>query len=392
MDSATLHNDSGEFRLQTRNEKAVRLCCKPTMTRRTAPIRVFTPSDADAMNTNAQNLTVKEIVARLPEDQFHVTMLCDGNTPDPRLSARSNTRLVAWTKHGNTLRLARHCLFPPPDIYFFPRTGPLDRIFFDLRKFLGLRTALITYIVMAMNANTGRGMIGRSIVEGDMVFGNSQYVSETIRQMFGVTASPIYDGIDRRCYFPPTERPEGTAPVVLYAGSFQTRKRVEIVIQQAARLPDLQFRLAGKGETEKQCRDLAQQLGCRNVAFLGHLTSEDLGHEMRKADVFFFPSVLEGNPQVLLQASACGLACIAMGVYRSDYVVNGKTGFVVRSDAELAESLDRLAGDAALRRSFAAAAIGHANQFDWEKIAVQWASVFEEGVARRQRYSQQRVS
>jgi glycosyltransferase involved in cell wall biosynthesis len=113
---------------------------------------------------------------------------------------------------------------------------------------------------------------------------------------------------------------------------------------------------------------------------------------MRQADIFFFPSVLEGNPQVLLQASACGLACIAMDVYRSDYVVNGRTGFLVGSDAELAESLDRLVGDAALRRSFAAAAIGHANLFDWEKIAAQWASVFQEGVARRQRYSQQRVS
>src|SRR5271165_6490236 len=147
------------------------------MTRRIAPIRVFTPSDADAMNTNAQNLTVKEIVARLPEDQFHVTMLCDGKAADPRLSARSNTRLVQWKKHGNTLRLLRHCLFPPPDIYFFPRTGPLDRIFFDLRKRVGLRTALVTYIVMAMNKVTGSGLIGRSILEGEAVFANSRYVA-----------------------------------------------------------------------------------------------------------------------------------------------------------------------------------------------------------------------
>ncbi len=362
------------------------------MARRSAPITVFTPSDAAADNTNAQNLTVKEIVARLPEDQFHVTMLCDGDSPDMRLKARRNTRLVRWTRRGNTLRLLRHCVLPAPDIYFFPRTGPLDRIFFDLRKRMALKTALITYIVMAMDAVTGRGMIGRSIVEGDMVFANSKYVSETIRQMFGVVAPPIYDGIDRRRYFPPPQRTADVAPVVLYAGSFQARKRVELVIQQAARLPGLQFRLAGKGETEKQCRDLVQQLGCRNVSFLGHLTSELLGQEMRKADIFLFPSVLEGNPQVLLQASACGLASIAMDVYRSDYVVHGKTGFLVQSDAELAESLDRLATDASLRQSFAAAAVRHTNQFDWDEIAAQWASVFQEAVSRRQPYFQQRVS
>jgi glycosyltransferase involved in cell wall biosynthesis len=356
------------------------------------PITIFTPSDGSADNTNAQNLTVKEVVARLPEDQFHVTMFCDGEVPDPRLHARKNTRLTGWTKRGNTARLLRHCLFPPPDIYFFPRTGPLDRIFFDLRKRIGLKTVLITYIVMAMDALTGSGMIGRSIREGDMVFGNSKHVVDTIRQMFGVEASPVYDGVDRRYFFPPRELRANAAPVVLYAGSWQARKRVEFVIQQAARLPGLRFRLAGRGETEKSCRDLVQRLGCNNVSFLGHLSPENLGEEMRQADVFFFPSIQEGNPQVLLQASACGLACIAMDLYRSDYVLNGKTGFLAGSDAELSEGLNRLAGDVALRRSFAEAAVHHASQFDWDSIARRWAEVFQEVVARRDFSDRQKAS
>jgi len=366
------------------------------------PITIFTPSDASAGNTNAQNLTVKEIVARLPEEQFHVTMLCDGDAPDPRLSARKNTRLVGWMKHGNTVRLLGRCLVPPPDIYFFPRIGPLDRIFLDVRKRMGLRTALITYIVMAMDEVTSRGLVGRSVMEGDRVLGNSKYVVETIRRVFGVEASPIYDGIDRRYYFPAKgqdraedkeEQPtENSAPVVLYAGSLQPRKRVELLIREAARLPAVQFRVAGKGETEKQCRELAQQLGCRNVSFLGHLSSEKLGEEMRRADIFFFPSILEGNPQVLLQASACGLACVAMELYRSDYVVDGSTGFLARSDAELSNSLNRLAGDALLRRSFGAAAVRHVSQFDWDVIARQWAEVFQEAVAKRQLYRQPKAS
>ena len=356
------------------------------------PITIFTPSDAGVGNTNAQNLTVKEVVARLSEDRFHVTMLCDGDGPDPRLSARKNTRLVPWTKRGNTLRLLRHCLLPPPDIYFFPRTGPLDRAFFELRKRMGLRTSVITYIVMAMNEMTGRGLIGRSVIEGDMIFGNSKHVVKTIHQMFGVGATPIYDGIDRRYYFASPECAANAAPVVLYAGSLQPRKRVELVIREAARLPGSQFRIAGKGETEIDCRDLAKQLGCGNVSFLGHLSSEKLGEEMRKADIFFFPSILEGNPQVLLQASACGLPCIAMDLYHSDYVVNGKTGFLVAADSDLSQRLDLLANDSVLRRSFSDAAVRHASQFDWDDIAQQWAAVFQEAVAKRRLYHQPRAS
>jgi glycosyltransferase involved in cell wall biosynthesis len=364
-----------------------------TMTRIQArPITIFTPSDANAHNTNAQSLTVKEVVARLPEDRFHVTMLCEGGDPDPRLAQRRNTRLVPWTKHGNTLRLLRHCLFPVPDIYFFPRTGPLDRVFLNLRKRMRLSTALITYIVMTMDERTCSEMIARSIVEGDMIFGNSIHVAETVHQMFGVKATPIYDGIDRRYYFPRKEPVVNANPVVLYAGSMQARKRVELIIQQAARLPQLLFRLAGKGETEKACRDMAQQLGCRNVSFLGHLSSERLGEEMRHADIFFFPSIIEGNPQVLLQAAACGLPSVAMNLYHSDYVVHGQTGFVVQSDAELFASLERLAGDAELRRSFSGAAAGHARQFDWDDIAGQWATVFEQALQNRRPYSRQKAS
>jgi L-malate glycosyltransferase len=352
------------------------------------PIKVFTPSYADAANTNAQNLTVKEIVARLPQE-FHVTMLCEDD-PDPRLQARKHTQFFRWSSHGNTLRLLRQCLLPPPDIYFFPRTGPLDRVFFNLKKRLKLKTELIAYIVTAMNEITATGLIARSIQEGNAVFGNSKFVSETIRRVLGIHAGTIYDGVDPRCYFPRAVKTENKILTVLYAGSFRPYKRAEVVIREAERLPNVNFRLAGKGEAEKHCSELAQQFRCSNVTFLGHLSSAGLGQEMRSADIFLFPSVVEGNPQVLLQASACGLPCVAMELYHSDYVINGKTGFLARSDADLSASLDRLLADADLRRSFAAAAVEHSLQFNWDDIASQWAAVFRKAVRERHlRYGQQ---
>jgi glycosyltransferase involved in cell wall biosynthesis len=365
-------------------------------------ITIFTPSHADAANTNAQQLTVKEVVARLPPERFRVAMFC-GEQPDPRIAARPNTLLIPAHPHGNTRRFLTHLLAERPEIYFFPRTGPLDRAVFNLRKFVGLRTALVTYIVMAMDSVTGSGMVGRSIREGDVVVSNSKHVSETIRLTFGVESSPIYDGIDRRYYFPsparlgndrldkdrPEEdraekdRAEDAVPVVLHAGSFQPRKRVELIIQQALRHPHVRFRLAGRGETEPGCRALAQQLGCHNVEFIGHLTSAELGNEMRKSDLFLFPSILEGHPQVLGQASACGLPSIAMNLYRPDYVLNGESGFLVESDAELAEKLQLLLRDPDLRRSMSRAAAVHAQQFDWDRIVLQWQEVFEAVTAKR---------
>jgi hypothetical protein len=143
----------------------------------TRPITIFTPSSADEDNTNAQNLTVKEIVARLPPEQFRVIMISEGR-PDPRIATRGNTDLVRWTEHWNTVRLLRRCFFPRPDIYFFPRCGPLDRAFFESRKCLGKSTALVSYVVMMMNDLTDTGLIGRSIIEADRLCSNSKYVAD----------------------------------------------------------------------------------------------------------------------------------------------------------------------------------------------------------------------
>ena len=104
---------------------------------------------------------------------------------------------------------------------------------------------------------------------------------------------------------------------------------------------------------------------------------------MRRADVFFFPSVIEGHPQVLGQAASCGIPAVAMDVYRPDYVVHGETGYLVKSENELSEKLDLLLTDQDLRLTMSAAAARHALQFDWDKITRDWESLFVEAAGKR---------
>jgi glycosyltransferase involved in cell wall biosynthesis len=348
---------------------------------RSAPvITIFTPSFADEGNTNAQNLTVKEIVSRLPSERFRVVMLCS-ETPDPRIAARRNTTLLPYGKHGNAARLMLYLLAAPPDIYFFPREGLLDRAFLFLRRRLGLKSALVTYIVSGgLEQNEWPRARYQNIDDGDTVVANNAYLKELLRRRLDVEASTIYDGVDRRFYYAGTRKPASNL-TVLYAGSFRPYKRVDVVIREAAKLPIVRFRIAGVGEEEEHCRRLAQQLDCANVTFLGHLTPSELGDEMRQADIFFFPSIREGHPQVLGQAAACGLPAIAMNSYRPDYVVHGHTGLLAESDHDLAECLQRLSQDERLRSSMAEAATQHALKFDWDQVTLQWTNVFEQAVA-----------
>ena len=60
-------------------------------------ITVFTPSFADEAGINAQNLTVKEIVARLTPEKFRAFRLYE-SAPDVRITTRPNTRLSRWRR------------------------------------------------------------------------------------------------------------------------------------------------------------------------------------------------------------------------------------------------------------------------------------------------------
>jgi glycosyltransferase involved in cell wall biosynthesis len=344
-------------------------------------ITVFTPSFADDSNTNAQNLTVKEVVSRMDPARFRVVLL-GSSPPDPRISERPNTCILSWRKQGNTARVLWHLLTKVPDVYFFPREGPLDAAFLSIRSKLRLKTALVTYVISGGLEKDNRPLLFRAIREGDVSVGNSRRMARTADKLGGKDVRIVYDGVDRRYYYQPASAREDP-PSVLFAGSFRPYKRADLVVREAANYPDRKFRLAGTGEEESTCRRLAADTGCKNVEFLGHLTAAQLGDEMRRADIFFFPSELEGHPQVLVQAAACGLPCVARRSYEPDYVVDGVTGFLGNSNDELSKALDCLMRQADLRSQMSSAAVRHVQQFDWDRITEQWQEIMESAAIHR---------
>jgi glycosyltransferase involved in cell wall biosynthesis len=351
-------------------------------------ITIFTPSFADEADTNAQNLSVKEIVARLDPARIAVTMLHEG-VIDPRILSRPNTRLLRCRRHGNTVRGIVDILSKVPDIYFFPREGPLDAAFLLLRRHLRLKTALISYVVSGgLDAGPYTQARVDHIRQADAVVANNDYLAQLLHEKMGIlTSGTIYDGVDRRYYYPPqSPRVARQEVTVLCAGSLRPKKRVPLVVQQAAQFPEARFRIAGTGEEEELCKNLAVKLGCRNVEFLGHVSQPRVGEEMRRADIFFFPSNVEGHPQVLVQAAASGLPIVAMRNYRPDYVVDGATGFLVDADSALSVKLGELIHHPELRLKMGTAAAAHSEKFDWDIIARQWQEAFEQVVAKRRKH------
>jgi glycosyltransferase involved in cell wall biosynthesis len=100
---------------------------------------------------------------------------------------------------------------------------------------------------------------------------------------------------------------------------------------------------------------------------------------MAAADVFVFPSLFEGSAVVTYEALACGLPSVVTPGAGS-VIRDGVDGFVVppRDVAALAERMERLGCDPALRARMARAARTRALEYDWPRYHAALASVIEQ--------------
>ena len=130
------------------------------------------------------------------------------------------------------------------------------------------------------------------------------------------------------------------------------------VIEQAGRQRPVQAVIAGEDfgcltGLQSQVARLGLQ---ETVRFIGRVP--DARELICAADIFLLSSDHEGMPNVVLEAMAAGVPCVATRVNSiGDLIQHGLTGFVAAHNADdLAQHVVRLAADAGLRREIGARA------------------------------------
>jgi phosphatidylinositol alpha-1,6-mannosyltransferase len=179
----------------------------------------------------------------------------------------------------------------------------------------------------------------------------------------------------------------GFAPealVVVSVSRLVPRKGMDVLIRAAAGLrvarPDLVVVIAGAGRDSGRLRRLIDRTGAP-VRLLGRVSEDDKAALLRAGDVFAMVCrnrwgglEQEGFGIVFLEAAAAGLPQIAGDSGgAAEAVLDGETGIVVShpaEESEVADALDRLLADEAMRRRMGAAARQRAmNSFDYDTLA-----------------------
>ncbi|MCB0993598.1 MAG: glycosyltransferase family 4 protein [Acidimicrobiales bacterium] len=164
-------------------------------------------------------------------------------------------------------------------------------------------------------------------------------------------------------------------PTLLTVGRLMPQKRVATIIELAATLrrdhPDLELDVVGDGPLRPEVEALIDRVdGRRWIRLRSSLPVEQLVELYQRAWVVVSASEAEGWGMSLSEAAATGTPTVATDISgHRDVVIDGRTGVLVRSDADLVAETARLLGDAALRSRLGDAAIERAQELTWDRCA-----------------------
>jgi glycosyltransferase involved in cell wall biosynthesis len=128
---------------------------------------------------------------------------------------------------------------------------------------------------------------------------------------------------------------------------------------------EVELTIVGSGEHAEVLAAEAAALGLeRRVRFEGYVApGPGLDRYFEDADIFVLPSISEGVPKVLLEAMARSLPVVASAVGGvPDVVRAGENGLLTRPEdaGAVADAVERLCDDEALRRRLSAGALSYA--------------------------------
>jgi len=181
-------------------------------------------------------------------------------------------------------------------------------------------------------------------------------------------------------------KPRTSSPVILHVGRLKRYKATDHLLQAARVLKDngRSFRvvIVGTGDDEPRLKAVSHKLGLDDtVQFAGFVSEAEKLGSYQRAAVLVENSVKEGWGLIVLEANACGTPVV---VARSPGLVDssrdGVNGLMYDYGdvPALAEKLERLLTDEALRTRLGQQAIEWAKQWTWDGAADAMERAIEE--------------
>ena len=222
----------------------------------------------------------------------------------------------------------------------------------------------------------------------------SELARSTLKDHFDTDAVVIPNGIDGQRYASAKVNSEySNGHTVGFIGRIEEpRKGLQVLIDSlsivARFIPDVQFLVAGPGDSNEFTKKLNPQLKSR-IKFLGLLSNEEKERFLKSIQIYVAPNTgSESFGIILTEALSAGTAVVASDIPAFKAVLeNGEAGELFKNEdsADLAKVLVALLRDDDKRKRLGENGRMSAQKYDWQVVAEQIENVYEMAIAGGQR-------
>jgi glycosyltransferase involved in cell wall biosynthesis len=179
---------------------------------------------------------------------------------------------------------------------------------------------------------------------------------------------------------------DAASEAIVYIGRMDVKKGLRELVGAATVLhqqrPKMHVYLVGEGPDKRLIENAIQTASATNyIHAMPACSFDDVAVWMTAADLVTLPSYMEGCPNAVLEALACGRPVVATSVGGIPEIMNDECGRLVppRDSAELARALASV-----LDGAWDAAAISANWSRSWSTVAAELRDIFETLVSNRQ--------
>jgi glycosyltransferase involved in cell wall biosynthesis len=168
----------------------------------------------------------------------------------------------------------------------------------------------------------------------------------------------------------------------LYLGTLEPRKNIERLVEAYARRKANVPRLVlagGRGWLYEGIFEKVRALNLENaVIFTGYVDDGDKAALYSGAEFFVFPSLYEGFGMPPLEAMACGTPVLTSNAASLPEVCGDCAVYIdPYSTEDIADAMEKLSGDAELRKRLSAQGLEQAQKFSWDDSAGKLFNVYQ---------------
>jgi glycosyltransferase involved in cell wall biosynthesis len=325
----------------------------------------------------------KSLVENDPNNEYIIFL--KENPKNKPVFAGSNWKIHVLG-YGPFWRSVGFWFAPKADIYIF--NTPRLPMFFKPKRSLVIILDFAYYVYTA-NSFSFKNYINKkllfvlnklSLMRASKIISISNATKDECSRIFGTNKDNIeviYPGFRNICDVPSQEI-DIDKPYVLFVGIVKERKNVYNLVAafiESKKNDSINHKLVivGKtgGEYLNRIMDLIRRSGMEDeIIFVGRINDNELSYIYKNADVFVFPSIIEGFGMPVLEAMACGIPVItSAGSSLSEVAGDAALKVDPLNVGEISKAITLLAKDSKAKDDLILKGSIRCKEFSWEKSA-----------------------